>query len=32
LRPEAQMRGTSIEEIVDAIGQGVAVPGSRARA
>jgi MoxR-like ATPase len=32
LRPEAQMRGTSTEEIVDAIGQGVPVPGSRARA
>ena len=32
MRPEAQMRGASIEEIVDAIGQGVPVPGSRARA
>jgi MoxR-like ATPase len=32
MRPEAQMRGTSVEEVVDAIGQGVAVPGSRARA
>ena len=29
LRPEAQMRGASLEEIVDGIALGVAVPGTR---
>jgi MoxR-like ATPase len=28
LRPEAQMRGTSIDDILDGIAQGIAVPGS----
>jgi MoxR-like ATPase len=32
LRPEAQMRGAIIEEIVDGIAQGVPVPGSGVRA
>ena len=32
LRPEAQMRGTVVEEIVDGIAQGVPVPGSGVRA
>jgi MoxR-like ATPase len=31
LRPEAQMRGTSIEELVDAIAEGTPVPGSGVR-
>jgi MoxR-like ATPase len=29
LRPEAQMRGSSLEDIVDGIAQGVPVPGTR---
>ncbi|MEE9206203.1 MAG: MoxR family ATPase [Acidimicrobiia bacterium] len=32
LRPEAQMRGAVVEEIVDGIAQGVPVPGSGVRA
>jgi len=32
LRPEAQMRGAIIDDIVDAIAQGVPVPGSGVRA
>ncbi|MBS1195973.1 MAG: moxR-like ATPase [Actinobacteria bacterium] len=32
LRPEAQMRGASIDEIIDGIAAGVPVPGTRARA
>jgi MoxR-like ATPase len=31
LRPEAQMRGTLLEEIVDGIAEGVPVPGTRVR-
>jgi MoxR-like ATPase len=32
MRPEAQMRGAVVEEIVDGIAQGVPVPGSGVRA
>jgi MoxR-like ATPase len=32
LRPEAQMRGASIDEIIDGIAAGVPVPGTRTRA
>ena len=32
LRPEAQMRGAIVDDIVDAIAQGVPVPGSGVRA
>ena len=31
LRPEAQMRGASIEDIIEGISAGVPVPGTRAR-
>ncbi|MBT8197645.1 MAG: hypothetical protein KJO84_03985, partial [Acidimicrobiia bacterium] len=29
LRPEAQMRGVGIDQVIDGIAQGVPVPGSR---
>ena len=32
LRPEAQMRGATIEEIVEGIAQGIPVPGTRVKA
>jgi MoxR-like ATPase len=32
LRPEAQMRGTEIDEILDGIAAGIPVPGSGVRA
>ena len=32
LRPEAQMRGASVEEIIEGIAHGVPVPGTRSRA
>jgi MoxR-like ATPase len=31
LRPEAQMRGASVEEIIQGIAHGVPVPGTRTR-
>ena len=32
LRPEAQMRGASVEEIIEGIAHGIPVPGTRSRA
>jgi MoxR-like ATPase len=32
LRPEAQMRGASVEEIIEGIAHAIPVPGTRSRA